>query len=125
MKYPRITIPGQCPAKSNSYKIVTKNGHASLSKQPCLKAWEEAFVWRCPLRGTKTSPLIKIPFRIDLDVYFRSKANDVDNCLKIVLDTLQRDCHVIANDNLCAEIHVRKFVDKDNPRIEFQLEELY
>lgn len=82
-------------------------------------------MWRCPLRGTKERPLIKTPFRIDLDVYFRSKANDVDNCLKIVLDTLQRNCNAIANDNLCAEIHVRKFVDKENPRIEFELEELY
>lgn len=125
MKYPRIIIPGQTPAKSNCYKIITRNNHSSLAKQPVLKAYEEAFVWRCPLRGTKDKPLINVPFKIHLDVYFRSKANDVDNCLKIVLDTLQHCCHVIRNDNLCAEIHVRKFVDKNFPRIEFEIEELY
>lgn len=125
MKYPRVIIPGQTPAKSNCYRIIARNGHGSLAKHPGLKAYEEAFVWRCPLRGSKTRPLICVPFRIDLDVYFRTKANDIDNCLKIVLDTLQKCCYAIKNDNLCAEIHVRKFVDKENPRIEFEIEELY
>ncbi len=124
MKYPRITIPGQTPAKSNCYRIVTHNGHGSLAKQQKLKDYEEQFLWRCSLRGTKERPLISVPFKIDIDVYFRSKANDIDNSLKIVLDTLQHQCHAIKNDNLCAGIHIRKFVDKDNPRIEFQIEEI-
>lgn len=124
MKYPRIVIPGQVPAKSNCYHIVTRNGHGSLAKQPKLKAYEETFLWRCCLRGTKERPLITVPFRIDLDVYFRTKANDVDNSLKIVLDILQHSCHAISNDNLCAEIHVRKFIDRDNPRLEFTIEEI-
>ncbi len=124
MKYPRITIPGQTPAKSNCYKIVTRNGHGSLAKQQKLKDYEEQFLWRCSLRGTKERPLISVPFKIDIDVYFRSKANDIDNSLKIVLDTLQHQCHAIKNDNLCAGIHIRKFVDKDNPRIEFRIEEI-
>lgn len=124
MKYPRIIIPGQTPAKSNCYKIVDRNGHGSLAKQQKLKDYEELFLWRCSLRGTKERPLITVPFSIRIDVFFRSKANDIDNSLKIVLDILQHQCHAIKNDNLCAEIYVRKFVDKINPRIEFEIEEI-
>ncbi len=124
MKYPVITIPGQTPAKSNCYRIITRNGHGSLAKQSKLKEYEEAFFWRCSLRGSKERPLISVPFRIAIKVFFRTKANDIDNSLKIVLDILQHRCHAIKNDNLCAEIFVRKFIDKDNPRIEFQIEEI-
>lgn len=124
MKYPRIIIPGQTPAKSNCYKIIERKGHSSLAKQQKLIAYEEAFLWRCSLRGTKERPLITVPFKIEVDVFFRSKANDIDNSLKILLDILQHQCHAIKNDNLCAEIHIRKFVDKDNPRIEFEIEEI-
>lgn len=124
MKYPRITIPGQAPAKSNCYKIITTAGHGSLAKKKRLKEYEEWFMWRCPLRGTKERPLISVPFSITADVYFRTMSNDLDNCLKIILDTLQHRCHAIKNDNLCAGINVRKFVDKNNPRIEFEIEEI-
>lgn len=124
MRYPRIVIPGQTPAKSNCYKIITRDGHGALAKQQKLKDYEEAFLWRCSLRGSKEKPLIKVPFRIELDVFFRTKANDIDNSLKIVLDILQYSCHAISNDNLCAEIHVRKFIDRENPRLEFVIEEI-
>ena len=31
------TIPGQAPSKSNTYKVITLNGHGSLAKQQALK----------------------------------------------------------------------------------------
>ena len=48
---------------------------------------------------------------------------DLDNALKIVLDCLQ-SCKVIKNDRLCAEIFARKLIDKKEPRIYLELEEL-
>lgn len=57
---------------------------------------------------------------LDIDVYFKSDRPDLDNALKICLDMLQ-SCKAIKNDRLCTEIHARKLIDKDNPRIEFRI----
>lgn len=44
----------------------------------------------------------------------------MDNALKVVLDCLQR-VKTISNDNKCVKIVAEKFLDKDKPRIEFEL----
>lgn len=41
----------------------------------------------------------------------------------VLLDCLQ-SCGVIKNDRQCMEIHARKLVDKKDPRVEFELEEI-
>lgn len=107
----RFTIHGAVPSKSNSYKIITISGHASLAKQPPLRRYERDFALQCPLRGED----LQRRFRLDIDVYFASDRNDLDNALKAVLDCLQ-GCKAIRNDRLCLEIHARKLVDKSNPR---------
>lgn len=111
-----VTIYGQPPGKSNCYKVITLNRHGSLCKTAALKAYEESFFMQCPLRGK----FLSSRFRLDIDVYYRSDLPDLDNCLKTVLDCLQ-SCRAIKNDRLCAEIHARKLIDKQNPRIEFDL----
>lgn len=107
----KFTIHGAVPSKSNSYKIITISGHASLAKQPPLRRYERDFALQCPLRGED----LQRRFRLDIDVYFVSDRNDLDNALKAVLDCLQ-GCKAIHNDRLCVEIHARKLVDKTNPR---------
>lgn len=67
--------------------------------------------------------LVDKRFRLDIDVYYSSDRPDLDNALKVVLDCLQ-SCKAIKNDRLCAEIHARKLIDKDRPRIEFEITEL-
>lgn len=74
---------------------------------------------QCGLRGADISGR----FRLNMDVYFNSDRPDLDNSCKVVLDMLQTS-KAIRNDRLCAEIHARKFIDKENPRIEFDIEEL-
>lgn len=71
---------------------------------------------QCSLRNTN----IDKRFMLDMDVYFASDRPDLDNALKVVEDCLQQ-CKAIKNDRLCAEIHARKFIDKENPRIEFKI----
>ena len=71
---------------------------------------------QCPLRNK----MIEERFKIELDVYFKSDRPDIDNSLKIILDCLQ-ECKAIKNDRQCVEIHVRKLIDKINPRVEFIL----
>lgn len=54
-------------------------------------------------------------FKLDIDVY-ASDRPDLDNALKVTLDCLQSS-KAIKNDRYCAEIHARKLIDKENPRI--------
>lgn len=111
-----ITITGQAPSKSNSYKITTINGHASLGKTKVMKLYEESFFMQCPLRNARISGR----FKLIVDVYFASDRPDLDNALKVILDCLQ-GCNAIVNDRQCSEIIARKLIDKTNPRIEFEL----
>lgn len=107
----KFVVHGAVPSKANSYKIIDIGGHASLAKQPPLRRYERDFALQCPLRGED----LQRRFRLDIDVYFASDRNDLDNALKAVLDCLQ-GCKAIRNDRLCVEIHARKLVDKRNPR---------
>jgi hypothetical protein len=43
MDYGWQTVLKQVPSKSNSYRIITLGGHASLAKAQALKAFEGAF----------------------------------------------------------------------------------
>lgn len=112
-------IQGKLPSKSNCYKIVTLYGHGSLAKQRVLKEYEKSFYLQCGLRNAN----IKGFFKLSVDVYHENMRPDLDNGLKILLDCLQ-SCKVIQNDRQCVEIHARKLIDKEKPRIEFTIEEI-
>lgn len=114
------TIRGNVPSKSNCYKIITINGHSSLGKSKALKAYEESFMWQC---GTYRNAGINTPFEFEINVYYPSKRSDLDNSLKVTLDLLQK-IKAISNDNNCAKITAQKFIDKENPRIEFKINSL-
>lgn len=110
------TVLGNVPLKSNSYRI----GNHGLFKTDKLVAYEHSFF----LQSGKYRDLhIKGFFEFHVDVYFPSMRSDLDNSLKILLDCLQQT-KTIENDNKCVKIEARKFVDKLNPRIEFQIVEL-
>lgn len=119
MIYARQTIYGQPPSKSNSYKIITLNGHFKLGKTAATKKYEQDFFMQCSLRKKG----ICKRFKMTLDIYFASDRPDIDNGLKVIFDCLQT-CGAIKNDRLCVELILRKLVDKMNPRIEFEIEEL-
>lgn len=108
----KFTILGDTPSKANAYKIITIGGHASLSKTQRLKEYEKSFFLQCPCRGVNVSSF----FTIDIDVYYANNRKDLDGSFKILLDCLQQ-CKVIKNDRECVEIHARKLIDKNNPRV--------
>ena len=113
-------ILSSVPSKSNSYKIITLQGHASLAKTPALKAYEKSFYLQCNKYRNKN---IKGLFELHLDVYNSSQRPDLDNSFKICLDLLEA-CKAIENDRNCVKIVAQKFVDKVNPRIEFTIKEI-
>ena len=109
-------VQGTVPSKSNGYKIIKIGNHASLGKTATLQNYEKSFFMQCKDRGKN----IDSYFEFQLDVYYPSNRSDLDNSLKIILDCLQK-ANVIKNDNLCTQILARKFVDKNNPRIEYKI----
>ena len=114
-----MTILGKTPSKSNSYKIITIGGHASLSKTSALREYEKKFYLQCPCRNVN----IKGYFALEVKVFYENNRPDLDNAMKILLDCLQ-SCKVIENDRYCTEIHAYKFVDKTNPRVEITIKEV-
>ena len=117
MDYGWQTIKGSVPSKANSYKIVTLYGHGSLAKTKALIEYEKAFFMQCgKYRGLDINGL----FEYYCKVYYPSMRSDLDNSLKIQLDCLQKT-KTIANDNKCVKIVAEKFIDKDNPRVEFKI----
>lgn len=110
-------ILGTPPSKSNAYRIITRGGHSSLKKSKAMEAYEESFMWQV---GSIRDANISVPFEFYIDVFFPSKRSDLDGCFKGVLDCLQK-AKVIKNDNNCCLIHARKFIDKENPRVEFTI----
>lgn len=117
MDYGWQTIKGNVPSKSNSYRIITLNGHGSLAKTKALKDYENSFFMQC---GKYRNLMIDKYFEYHAKVFYPSMRTDIDNHAKICLDSLQK-CKAIKNDNLCVKIVAEKFIDKENPRVEFKI----
>lgn len=118
-------IYGQPPSKANTYRIITMKGsngkhHGSLAKTDALRKYEHDFYLQCGFYRNKN---IQGFFELYVDVYFHSNQPDLDNSLKCLLDCLQ-SCKAIKNDRNCVKIIANKFVDKNNPRIEFTIIEV-
>ena len=114
-----VVIYGSIPSKSNQYKIITLNGHGSLAKTPAMKEFEKKFYLQCGYRNRNIQGF----FELYADVYFQSNQPDLDNSLKGLLDCLQ-SCKAIKNDRNCVKIIANKYIDKNNPRIEFTIVEV-
>jgi len=117
--YQKVTIYGDVVSKSNQYRIITINGHASLKKTDAVKSFEQKFYLQNTLRNANITGF----FEIYLDVYFSSNRKDLDGAFKLVLDTLQAN-GTIKNDRNCVKIVANKYIDKNNPRIEFTIVEV-
>lgn len=114
-------ILGNVPSKSNCYKIITfkskdpEKSHASLGKTKALKQYENDFF----IQANRYRNLnVDEYFEFEIDVYYPTQRSDLDNSLKVVLDCLQK-INAIKNDNKCTRIVANKFLDNNNPRIEF------
>ena len=114
-----VVIYGSIPSKSNQYKIITLNGHGSLAKTSAMKEFEKKFYLQCGYRNRNIQGF----FELYADVYFQSNQPDLDNSLKGLLDCLQ-SCKAIKNDRNCVKIVANKYIDKNNPRIEFTVKEV-
>lgn len=132
-----VTIPGKaapvdCPDCDgsndvSSIKCKTCNGegvirlpgkkHASLAKSKNLLRYENDFFLQC---NQYRNRMIEGFFEIEVDVFYPTQRSDLDNALKVLMDCLQK-VKAYKNDNKCVRITANKFVDPENPRIEFFL----
>lgn len=111
----KYIIKGNCPSKSNCYKVIRLGNRCGLGKQKKLESYENSF--KLQMLNYKYK-LIESEFKFVIDVYYDSRRPDLDNSLKVVLDCLQK-AEVIKNDNKCLEIVAKKHLDKKDPRVEF------
>ena len=117
----KITILGTPPAKSNTYNIITLKGkdgkhHSSLGKSPEAKQYEKNFYIQVPAKHRKAD--IREDFGIIINEVLPTRGHDIDNPLKIILDSLQKS-GVIHNDNLCRAMVVSKY--KGKGKIDYQI----
>lgn len=119
-EHPWQTILGQAPSKSNSYRLIKINGHASMKRSDAIVKYEDSFYMQM---GTYRNLDVTGYFELHIRVYFTTMSHDLDNSLKVVLDCLQR-AGAVKNDNRCVKIIADKFLDKLNPRVEFRLVEV-
>jgi len=117
MKIQEFTIMGNCPSKSNCYKVIRLGNRCGLGKQKKLEQYEQSF--KTQMLNYKYD-LVDTEFKFIIDVYYDSRRPDLDNSLKVVLDCLQK-VGAIKNDNKCIEIVAKKHLDKDNPRVKFSI----
>lgn len=108
MENPPI-IYGNCSRKSNCYKVVTVGRHASLAKTKSLKEYENQFYIQCDRYRNAD---IADYFELHVRVFYPSQRSNLDN-------SPTGQSH--SNDNKCVKIVAEKFLDKEKPRIEFEL----
>lgn len=106
-------IYGQVPSKSNCYRF----GNGKVYKAEHLVQYEKDFQKQCVKYRNKN---IDTNFGLNVKVFYKDKRSDLDNSLKVILDCLQK-CGAIRNDNKCMRIVAYRYIDKVNPRIEYEL----
>ena len=114
------TVFGHIPSKANNYKVIYKGGHPSIGKSASVTLYEQSFFLQV---GKYRNLMICGFFELYVRVYFETSSPDLDNGLKALLDCLQYT-KTIKNDNKCVKIVAEKFIDKNNPRIEFRIVEI-
>lgn len=84
------------------------------------KETKESMAWeiKSQIKGEK---LFTGKVAVYLDFFFSSDRSDVDGCVKATLDTLSG--LVYKDDRQVVELHVFKYIDKNNPRTEIEVRE--
>jgi len=112
-----FTIPGKVPAKSSRRRVFRcGDGSTRIASSEEAVAYEEDFGLylrpRHKVLGDYAGALV-----VQIVVYAESRRQDLDSYSKILLDAMQAH-EVIKNDNRVEELYLKRFIDKDNPRVE-------
>lgn len=104
-----ITIYGTCQSKANGRRAVIIRGRSALIKSKAALAFSKVFEQQCP----KLDLMFEQPVHADIDIYYPSRRNDLDESL--ALDLAQGRLYL--NDRQVRSRRTRWGLDKDNPRV--------
>lgn len=115
----KFTIPIEPRTKKNSQQIIVTNGRPMIIPSKAYKEFEEAALWFIEKIG------IDYPVNVKAHFYMKTKRRvDLTNLLEALDDVLVKggcliddNCQIIASHD-----GSRVFYDKDNPRIEVEIE---
>ena len=113
-------IHGNPIGKANNMMVVPDGeGGRRIIKNEKIRAYERTFDEQCRIYRNRQ---IDRPFKLYATIYPCTWATDADNIVKTILDCLQY-AGAITNDSLAVELHIRKVVDPQHPRVEYAIEE--
>jgi crossover junction endodeoxyribonuclease RusA len=116
-----ITLKGEPKSTQHIYWNTCRGGLATTYMTAEDKAIKEAYQWegKSQWKNAITADAVAVSVRF----YFATKRKrDLDNQNKLVLDALTGIVYV--DDSQVDELHLYRHYDKENPRIEVQVEEL-
>lgn len=102
------------PSVNQMYRRNPK-GHG-MYKTPEAKVW----IQKCLSIIKKKNPL-KGKVDVGIELYFQREA-DIDNRIKPILDLLQ-EAKILDNDKQVYSLVVNKYFDKNDPRVELNIQE--
>lgn len=103
-----ITIELPYPISANRY---WRNFRGRMVVSAEAKAFKEQVGWIARSLGAE---MLAGALSMSVDIYRPAKRGDLDNTLKVTIDSLQGIFY--ENDSQIVEIHARLFDDKKNPR---------
>lgn len=109
-----ITLLGEPRSTSHIYKSRVIGKFASVYMSADGKALKESYQWQA--KSQWKFPVSSEDVKLKIDLYFGTKRKcDIDNFNKLVLDSLTGI--VYEDDSQIQELTLRKFYDKENPRV--------
>lgn len=106
------------PPSANRYWR-TVNSRTYVSEE--AKAYKSECGWTARSQSAAGMPFAG-PVRLTMRFYRPRKAGDLDNRLKVALDALNGIAFV--DDAQVIELHVYRYDDKANPRVEVEIQEI-
>jgi crossover junction endodeoxyribonuclease RusA len=101
------------PVSLNKLYVRTKRG---IAKSDAGKAYTKQSQWKMRAQGVEP---IEGDCAVVIRVYRKAKRGDLDNYLKLLLDTLEGAAY--HNDNQIVELHAYRYDDRLNPRVEISV----
>lgn len=108
-----VTITLPYPPSSNRY---WRNYRGVMVKSEQARQYQEQAGWIAKAKGLQ--PLVG-DIDVRIDVYRPAKRGDLDNTLKVILDSLNGIAY--QDDSQIVSIHAQRFDDKQNPRVELTI----
>lgn len=111
----KIILEGIPQTTNLLYKATCRNGYPTVYMTADGKAMKESYMWQVKAQWKKGVQTVDII--LDIKLYFKDKRkHDWDNYHKIAMDSMEGI--VYKDDNQIQDARVRKYIDKERPRIE-------